>query len=315
MLIIGHYDGHGVASACLFARKCRQKIGNIFIKYRVTGPSIGEISKLLKYRWIYRYRKIAFIDIAIDANAPERFTTVLRLIKQRSNPQILIIDHHRCTSFAIPYVIREVDIAYRLFGSAVELSLWCAEPIRAARELAIVAAICDRDPEVLNVIKRDRLPFYQECSWGLDILVRKDIKHAISACYNYDLEELRSYADEFPLPGEIEKIGDVVVCRKLPYCYSSKAIERACLMHNATYGIGIYRDVRSGKWIVKTIKVWTKQAPTPRQIVAEIVFPEVERLEYAVENISFQFLKEEKAEKFVQRLVKLMNICAGSVSV
>jgi len=276
-LVISHYDGHGVVTGTLCARRYGIPIENVIIEFPVTAPDgIQNIENIVSPSILYTKTEFYILDIAVNIKDPDGFFRALHRIFQnarkmtRSYIMIQMMDHHESN---LQYVhMMPQFLKYVHFPNSFALSVTFART-NEERQMAIIGAICDRDTSILS------LPEFQEnrerllrMADGLDWLVRNDMKNAIDICYNLNFERLLEFSGRIPEPNEtsIEKISNNVVIynEQLPEGWGTKVLERVAIRTNVPYAIGFEYVSRLNQWIVRCITLWTSGARPVREFIS-----------------------------------------------
>lgn len=174
VVVISHFDGHGVAFAAARLRVLRQggETAEAVSKFPETGPRGLSDGSLLQLVQGYAPHRYEVVDIPLDVRNPEASIATLRKLSETA--PVYYYDHHETD---IPFVQRlhAAGIYAAVFGDnasmAAALGL-LSEP--AARELAIVGIVADRDPSVLKFASREEVEKkYLPLANKLDIIVRQ----------------------------------------------------------------------------------------------------------------------------------------------
>lgn len=279
-LIIAHFDGHGVATGALAARRLGVEQGRIIVQYPITGPNdFARIEESIAPGLLYSATDIYILDIAINVKDPDAHIRTLHRIFNnarkltRSYVSINYYDHHDSNLQFLQMLPQ--FLKYVHFPSALTLSLNFADRSNENEvKLAVIGAVCDRDSTTLNKEYIDLfggLENMLEYASGLDVLVRKDIREAINICYNLHLEQLLQYAKEIPEPdyNSVEVHGPVAIyTEQLQEGWGPKMLEKIAIKFNVPYAIGFENLANQSQWIVRAVTLWTSQAPPVRNYIS-----------------------------------------------
>lgn len=291
VLILSHYDGHGVISACLLARRIGVPPNVIITRYKVTDPeNLHKIEETFGADLIYSARTYILVDIAINLKDPEGFCKFIREMitkaqKRHPNEDILFyyIDHHESTLRYMHLLPAAVNI--RFFNTALNLSLFCAEEKDEAQILALVAAVCDRDKSVTShPLWSERRDELLRLAMGVEYLVRNDMRRAIDAIYNYRLKQLESASYNIPQPpSTVDVLGNVVLAyEELDEAWAVRQLEMLCEKHACDYAVGWSYNRAKNVYVVRVVRHWLSDALHPSRLVKGMNVPQYKPQHYGV---------------------------------
>ena len=175
VLVVGHYDGHGVATAAARARVLRRGGAEVAAtsSYPEAGPEGLGDGSLLRLVEPFGARLVELVDIPVDARRPE--ASISTLARLRAAARVRVFDHHDTTRlFAQRLAEAGVELALARDGLAMawDLGLLGGDDLEAL-ELAIVGLVSDRDASVLRVVGREEVESrYLPLANRLDVAVR-----------------------------------------------------------------------------------------------------------------------------------------------
>jgi len=290
-LIFAHYDGHGVTSACLLARKLGLHQNSVLVKYKVTDPqNISHVYEAFDEDFILSAKTHIFIDIAINTKDPKSFANffedfVKKLMKKHPNEQPLVyyIDHHESTLKYIHLLPSVINV--RFFDTALSLSRFCAEDSPNAQLLALAAAVCDRDIAVtFHPLWNEKRDLLLRIAAGIDYLVRTDLRKAIDTIYNYRIKQLETASYNIPNPPKtFDMLGNVIlVYEELTEPWSIRQLEALCEQYGAGYAVGFSANKKSGGYYVKAIQYWLSRTPHVLTILKGMNLQNVRKHPYGI---------------------------------
>jgi len=279
--VVGHFDGHGVATTVAYARSNNVSVDNIYVRYPDTGPE-----KIVDFIDTYfptlvKY-DVLFIDVPVNVKNPRAWIDAVNRLA--SNTNVVIYDHHETdTQYATQVAARMI-----IFPNATRMAIALTND--ANRELAFIGVIADRDSSILSVMSRDEVERLMPLANALDVLVRQD---ALQTTRNLvttsdPVQWLRTQASSVIYPPaqyaqsvEIARRGYntlLVDMTKLPQNaggWSWKIMEQVAYMHGADYVIAVNqtldRQTNQQVPIVQVIKYWLSQRPSPRPTLQPIM--------------------------------------------
>ncbi len=272
--IVGHFDGHGVATTVAYARTNNVPVDNIYVRFPDTGPE-----KIVDFIDTYfptlvKY-DVLFIDVPVNVKNPRAWIDAVNRLA--SNTNVVIYDHHETdTQYATQVVARMI-----IFPNATRMAIALSND--ANRELAFIGVIADRDSSILSVMLRDEVERLMPLANALDVLVRQDAlqttRNLVTA--SDPVQWLRTQASSVIYPPaqyaqsvEIARRGYntlLVDMTKLPQNaggWSWKIMEQVAYVHNVDYVVAINqvmdRQVNQTVPAVQVIRYWLSQRPSPR---------------------------------------------------
>jgi hypothetical protein len=279
--IIGHFDGHGVATTAARARSIGVDASRVYAKFPTTGPE-----QLPNYIDTYFptliNHDVEIIDIPVNLRDPRTFINAINRLAQ--NTSVTIFDHHKTDyQFATQILARMI-----VFGSGVEMAETLSND--ANRTLAYVGVVADRDPSILSrlareEVERELLPLANR----LDVLVRQDAEVVLKALVAEldPIAYLRNASVQYP-PEQLSRQVQVirrglntilVDLTQLPQQasgWSWKVMEQVALIHNADYVVAVAEsfDRQTNTYVptVMVIKYWLSQRPSPRPQVSQPLY-------------------------------------------
>jgi len=272
--IIGHFDGHGVATGAARARTLNVPSERVYAKFPTTGPEQLPNYIDTYFPTLVNY-DVEIIDIPVNLRDPRTFISAINRLAQ--NTSVTIFDHHKTdVQFATQLLARLV-----IFGTGVEMAEALSND--ANRTLAYVGVVADRDPSILSRVSREEverelLPLANR----LDVLVRQDaeivLKNLVSELD--PIAYIRNASVNYP-PEQLSR--QVTVVRRglntvlvdltqLPAqqisAWSWKTMEQVALQYQADYVVAIAEsfDRQTNNYVptVMVIKYWLSQRPSPR---------------------------------------------------
>lgn len=270
-VVVGHFDVHGVLTAYL-ASKYFNAV-EAFAKFPETGPE--NLVSLLQNRYMGSASRlsIVIVDIPVNVKAPQSFINGLEEIATRH--EVIFYDHHETS---IPYISQFSLVKPVFIGtSAYDLTRqFVRDPDDG--DIAVIAAIGDRDPEVIRRgLWNRKLQIYAD---GLDVLIRRDanriLKELIADVDNV-LAQAESESENIPTASVERQIGLVGYAgdlRNVGEGWSLKALERMAFTNNFWYAVGYTYVSRFNTWTVRAIVRWdvlaTRNIVTPGAVAKEL---------------------------------------------
>jgi hypothetical protein len=279
--IIGHFDGHGVATTAARARSLGVPPERVYSKFPTTGPEQLPSYIDTYFPTLTQY-DVEIIDIPVNLRDPRTFiNTVNRLA---ANTPVTLYDHHKTDyQFATQIQARMV-----IFGSATEMAEALSD--ERSRMLAYIGVVSDRDPSILSRVSRDEierelLPLANR----LDVLVRQDAEATVKALVSAvdPVEYIRSSNVQYP-PETLARQANVVrrglntvlvdlttIPAQQISAWSWKTMEQIALMYGVDYVVAIAEsfDRQTNQYVptVLTIRYWLSQRPSPRPTLAPVL--------------------------------------------
>jgi hypothetical protein len=277
--VIGHFDGHGVATTAAFARTHGVPSERVYAKYPVTGPEQLP-SYIDTYFPTLVQHEVILIDIPVNIRNPKLFIDAVNRLAM--NTPTTMFDHHKTDyQFATQLLARLV-----IFGSGVEMAEALSN--EGSRLLAYIGVVADRDSSILSRVSREEverelLPLANK----LDVLVRQDAEITLRNLVSFPdpVNYLRTVSAEYP-PESLAR--QVRVLRKgintvlvdmtgIPQIqqWSWKTMEQVALNNNADYVVAISevfdRQTNTNVPAVLVIKYWLSSRPSPRPQLAPVL--------------------------------------------
>jgi len=272
--VVGHFDGHGVATTAAYARTNNVPVDNVYVRFPDTGPE--KITDFIDtfFPTLVKY-DVVMIDIPVNLKNPAQWiSTVNRLAM---NTSVAIYDHHETdTQYATQVMARMV-----VFPNATRMAEVLSDENN--RMLAYIGVVSDRDSSILNVMARDEVERLMPLANTLDVLVRQDAMQTVrNLIMSADpVGWLRSQTSSVAYPPaqfassvEILRRGYntlLVDMSKLPSQaggWSWKIMEQIAYINSADYVVAINQtlDRQTNNYVpvVQVIKYWLSQRPSPR---------------------------------------------------
>jgi hypothetical protein len=272
--VIGHFDGHGVATAAARARALNVPSERVYSKFPVTGPE-----QLPNYIDTYFptliNHDVEIIDIPVNLRDPKTFINTINRLAQ--NTSVTIFDHHKTdVQFATQLLARLV-----IFGTGVEMAEALSNDVN--RTLAYVGVVADRDSSILSRISREEierelLPLADR----LDVLVRQDAEVVLKTLVTEPdpIAYIRSASVQYPPESLARQVQAVrrglntilvdltVIPAQQVGGWSWKILERVALNYNSDYVVATAEsfDRQTNQYVptVLVIKYWLSNRPSPR---------------------------------------------------
>ncbi len=272
--IIGHFDGHGVATTAARARTLNVPSERVYSKFPITGPE-----QLPNYIDTFFptliQHDVEIIDIPVNLRNPKQYIDSVNRLAQ--NTSVTIFDHHKTDyQFATQILARMI-----VFGSGIEMAEALSD--ERNRMLAYVGVVADRDSSILTRISRDEverelLPLANM----LDIIVRQDAEKAVKdlASVADPIAYIRNANAQYP-PETLARQVSVVkrglntvlvdlttVPTQQISAWSWKTMEQIALQYHVDYVVAIAEsfDRQTNSYVptVMVIKYWLSDRPSPR---------------------------------------------------
>ena len=272
--IVGHFDGHGVATTVAYARTNNVSVDNIYVRFPDTGPE--KITDFIDtfFPTLVKY-DVIMIDIPVNLKNPRAWVDAVNRLA--SNTNVVIYDHH------------ETDVQYAsqilgrmiIFPNATRMAEVLSDENN--RMLAYIGVIADRDSSILNVMDRSEVERLMPLANVLDVLVRQDtlqvVRNLITATDPVQWLRLQSQSVSYP-PAQFASSVEIlrrgyntllIDMTKLPQNaggWSWKIMEQVAYVHNVDYVVAINqvmdRQVNQTVPAVQVIRYWLSQRPSPR---------------------------------------------------
>jgi hypothetical protein len=272
--IIGHFDGHGVATAASRARTIGAPAERVYSKFPVTGPE-----QLPNYIDTYfptlLQHDVEIIDIPVNLRNPKQYIDAINRLA--TNTPVTLYDHHKTDyQFATQILGRMI-----VFGSGIEMAEVLSD--ERNRMLAYVGVTADRDSSIITRVSRDEverelLPLANR----LDVLVRQDAEATVKALVSAvdPLEYIRGSNAQYPPESLVRQVGVVrrglntilvdltTVPAQQISAWSWKTMEQVALSYNTDYVVAVAEsfDRQTNSYVptVLVIKYWLSDKPSPR---------------------------------------------------
>ncbi len=272
--VVGHFDGHGVATTAAFCRTNNVPVDNVYVKFPDTGPE--KITDFIDtfFPTLVKY-DVVMIDIPVNLKNPAQWiSTVNRLAM---NTSVTIYDHHETDVQYVAQVLGRMVI----FPNATAMANTLSDDTN--RILAYIGVIADRDSSILSIMARDEVERLMNLANALDVLVRQDalqtVRNLITA--TDPVQWLRAQAVSVTYPPaqfassvEILRRGYntlLIDMTKLPQNaggWSWKIMELVAYINSVDYVVAVSqtldRQTNQQVPIVQVIKYWLSQRPSPR---------------------------------------------------
>ncbi len=306
--VVSHFDVHGVCAGVLAAK--RFGASEIICNYPATSPEqlIQTLQNLIAAA--PQRLRVVIVDVPVNLKDPAGFVEGLERLAELHD--ILFIDHHETS---LQWIQRFAKVKTVFVGTSALLmnrALLPQRPERIDEELAIIGAIGDRDPEVVEqgLLTNER----REITDGLDVLVRRpngaqQVTNRLLREPEIVLEEARHEADKIP-EAELERtIGVVAVAKRAVENWGPKSLEKLAFRTGTWYAVGPEYVPRQQMWVVRAIARW--------DIIAKRNIPlpgEVARRLWATRSIighpaapSVAATSEEEAKEMAVKLAEELN--------
>ena len=271
--VIGHFDGHGVATTAAFCRTNNVPVDNIYIRFPDTGPE--KITDFIDtfFPTLVKY-DVVMIDIPVNLKNPRAWVDAVNRLAM--NTSVTIYDHHETDVQFIPQLIARMVV----FPNATRMAEVLSDENN--RTLAYIGVIADRDRSILDVMDRSEVERLMGLANTLDVLVRQDaMQTARNLITTADpIQWLRSHASAVTYPPaqfassvEILRRGYntlLIDMTKLQNAggWSWKIMEQVAYINSADYVVAINqtvdRQTNQQVPIVQVIRYWLSQRPSPR---------------------------------------------------
>jgi hypothetical protein len=190
--IIGHFDGHGVATSASRARSIGVPAERVYSKFPTTGPE--QLPNYIDtfFPTLTQY-DVEIIDIPVNLRDPRTFINAINRLA--TNTPVTLFDHHK-TDY--PYVT-QLLCRVAIFGTGVEMAEALSD--EKNRALAYIGVVADRDPSILSRVSREEvekelLPLANR----LDVIVRQDAEATVKALVSAvdPVEYIRNVNAQYP---------------------------------------------------------------------------------------------------------------------
>lgn len=279
-IVIAHFDGHGVASGAVLARRLGARI---ISRYPDTGPR--RLADLLD-ELDADMRDVYILDIPVDLMDPDRFIGSLERLASRAST-VTYMDHHNSTRRFLKR-LAGAGVVTSFWHNTVGMALYLAGGDRELLRLAFVGVVSDRDSFILRHVERDEVEgYYMKLANTLDVLVRKDTQGTAERLAEEGIGYLESMAGRVDYPPErlaervdvttwsgsvglasfVDGARDVELSRWLP-----KTLEEVMRRRGLEYMVvpASYRDNRTGETVysVGVVQYWLSSLPVAGRILA-----------------------------------------------
>ena len=279
--VVGHFDGHGVATTAAYARTNNVLVDNIYVKFPDTGPE--KITDFIDtfFPTLIKY-DIIMVDVPVNVKNPRAWVDAVNRLAM--NTSVTIYDHHETDIQFIPQLIARMVV----FPNATRMAETLSNDEN--RMLAYVGVVADRDSSILNIMDRSEVERLMNLANTLDVLVRQDaLQTARNLITTTDpIQWLRTQSQSVVYP-PTQFVSNVEVIRrgyntllidmtKLPQNaggWSWKIMEQVAFQYNADYVVAVNqtvdRQTNQQIPIVQVIKYWLSQRPSPRPTLQPIL--------------------------------------------
>jgi hypothetical protein len=279
--IIGHFDGHGVATTAARARTLNVPSERVYSKFPVTGPE-----QLPNYIDTYFptliQHDIEIIDIPINLRDPRTYTNAVNRLA--TNTPVTLFDHHKTDYQFVTQILARMVI----FGSGIEMAEALSNEYN--RMIAYIGVVSDRDSSILarisrEEVERELLPLANR----LDVLVRQDAEATVKALVSAvdPVEYIRISNAQYP-PETLARQVSVVkrglntvlvdlttVPAQQISAWSWKTMEQVALSYNTDYVVAVAEsfDRQTNSYVptALVIKYWLSTKPSPRPTLAPVL--------------------------------------------
>ena len=173
VLIMAHFDAHGVASAAaryMVHSEAGRRV-EVYSKFPETGPVAfpDAVENVLKN---YEPRIVEVIDIPVNVRAPAQFIEALRRIT--SIAKVVVFDHHETDKPFIPSLIEAgIFTATADTATAMLSMLLAGSNNQEAFKIGVVGVVADRDASIISIVSREKIErYYLPLANKLDVIVR-----------------------------------------------------------------------------------------------------------------------------------------------
>jgi hypothetical protein len=264
-VVVGHFDTHGVVATVLAAKAFGA--AEIYSNYPQTSPETLITTLQNLFAAAPSKLRIVLVDIPVNLKDPFAFIQGLESLALRH--EIIYIDHHESS---LPYISQFRNVRAIFVGtSALQMNFALVGMIPNAgdldRQLAIIGAIGDRDPEV--IARQMWTRELQEIADGFDVLVRERdgalrTAKALLANPAEVISEARTRAAQIPTAQLETRVGPVAIAAgELPVGWGPKALERLAFSAGVWYAVGAGVDERTKQPLVRAIIRWDIAARMP----------------------------------------------------
>ena len=296
-LIIGHFDAHGVAYSAARAKvlENRGEIVEVMSQFPETGPrglSSGQLRQLVESAGVAPQR-IEIIDIPIDVGNPD--ASVLTLQQLSRLAPVYYYDHHETD---MPFLPRLLATGITPIIAETNLALMMSLELNndsAAREIAIIGIVADRDKSVVRLIERQEIEQkYLPLANRLDMVVRTPsivgvqtqgevakllaregvaLLERVSVEYPPEKLAEQSYIDE---EGEIALLINWNVMNPQESMWAPKTLEQLLLLRRRQIAVAVVPAFDQRRNVigydVRLLRYWlADSAPTPEEVVRDLI--------------------------------------------
>jgi hypothetical protein len=272
--IIGHFDGHGVATVASRARSLGVPPERVYSKFPVTGPEQLPNYIDTYFPTLLNY-DIEIIDIPVNIRNPKQYIDAINRLA--TNTPVTLYDHHKTDyQFATQILARMI-----VFGSGIEMAEVLSD--ERNRVLAYVGVVADRDPSILSRVSREEvekelLPLANR----LDVLVRQDAEVTLKTLVSEPdpIAYIRNANIQYPPEALARQVSVVkrglntvlldltTVPAQQIAAWSWKTMEQVALSYNTDYVVAVAEsfDRQTNSYVptVLVIKYWLSDKPSPR---------------------------------------------------
>ena len=280
MIVIGHFDAHGVATASAIARATKS---TVIARYPDTGPR--KLADFIEENFgtLASEDKVVIVDIPVDVISPERFIDVINRLAEKT--EVVVYDHHGTSK----QYAEAIKATVKLFPDALTMAEEIAKDFsitdKKEKKLLYIGVVADRDPAILKVFSR---PYVENelmpLANTLDILVREntqDTADALAARGVQYIEECTCKLEYPPLrlvkKIKASQVGNILITEFVDAAndkelaqWLPKTIEELLKRTGADYAVvpGTYFDYKERKvgYSVRVIQYWLSQLPSVEEI-------------------------------------------------
>ena len=279
--VMGHFDGHGVATTAAFCRTNNVLVDNVYVKFPDTGPEriVDYIDAF--FPTLVKY-DVVMIDIPVNLKNPGLWLNVINRLAM--NTSVTIYDHHETdVQYATQLAARMV-----VFPNATRMAEVLSNDEN--RTLAYIGVVSDRDSSILSVMARDEVERLMSLANALDVLVRQDaLQTARNLITTVDpVQWLRAQAVSVAYP-PAQLMSSVEILRrdyntllidmtKLPQNaggWSWKIMEFVAYINSVDYVVAVSqtvdRQTNQQIPIVQVIRYWLSNRPSPRPQLLSLI--------------------------------------------
>jgi len=284
VIIIAHFDAHGVSTAAARARVVGT--ARAYARFPHTGPE--KLPEFIDTFWAeLTSASVEVIDIPVNLRDPATFIEALERLAR--NTQVSYYDHHATD---VQFTSRvSSPIRWFLFADAMQMLQALVPKDAPEFRLGLVGVVADRDAAVLSMVsretvERDLMPL----ACALDVLVRRDTQGTLDQLIaaRDPVAWLREQAVEYPPYDLAEQISikrrshvavlvDFTALEPKAYApWVWKTMEQVALKERRPYVVAtaMVFDRQTGRYVpaVQVIRYWlARDRPEPRPLVESVL--------------------------------------------